>query len=143
MIYIKQLEKFDDERGWLTEIFRIGLTEYPIMGYISCTNPGVVRGPHEHKEQSDAFYFMGEFELYLWDNRPIFLSYKEKLVIKTELDKLYCVPPGVVHAYKNIGNSIGYVFNGPDRLYRGYDKKQPADEIRHELDENSDFQIIS
>ena len=42
------------------------------------------------------------------------------------------VPPGVVHAYKNIGSTPGWVFNAPNRLYAGPGKRSPVDEIRHE-----------
>ena len=45
------LQKFDDDRGWLIELFRNDCLEnnnFPIMGYISQTKPGVSRCPHEH-----------------------------------------------------------------------------------------------
>jgi len=45
---------------------------------------------------------------------------------------LVTVPPGVVHAYKNISQVPGLVFNSPNRLYRGTGKTEPVDEIRYE-----------
>ena len=42
------------------------------------------------------------------------------------------VPPGVVHAYRNIGDMPGLVVNCPNRLYRGHGGKHRIDEIRHE-----------
>ena len=42
------------------------------------------------------------------------------------------VPPGVVHAYRNVGSSDAFVLNFPDKLYAGWGKKEPVDEIRHE-----------
>jgi dTDP-4-dehydrorhamnose 3,5-epimerase len=42
------------------------------------------------------------------------------------------VPPGVIHAYRNIGTENGIVFNAPNRLYGGAGRKSPVDEIRHE-----------
>jgi dTDP-4-dehydrorhamnose 3,5-epimerase len=42
------------------------------------------------------------------------------------------IPPGVVHAYRNIGEVPGLVFNAPNRLYAGWGKHEPVDEIRHE-----------
>ncbi|MCG2698591.1 WxcM-like domain-containing protein, partial [Candidatus Parcubacteria bacterium] len=68
-VIIKKLNKYKDERGWLAEIFREDEDCYkPVMSYVSATNPGVVRGPHEHVKQSDCFVFVGpgDFELYLW-----------------------------------------------------------------------------
>ena len=52
---------------------------------------------------------------------------------------LVIVPPGVVHAYKNVGIENGLVFNAPDRLYAGKGKKSPVDEVRHEEVEDSPF----
>jgi dTDP-4-dehydrorhamnose 3,5-epimerase len=54
---------------------------------------------------------------------------------------LVVVPPGVVHAYSNVGTGPGWVFNCPDRLYKGTGRKEPVDEIRHELDPQSPFKL--
>lgn len=51
------------------------------------------------------------------------------------------IPPGVVHAYKNIGSVDGVVMNFPDRLYAGPGRTEPVDEIRHEDDPESPFKI--
>jgi dTDP-4-dehydrorhamnose 3,5-epimerase len=51
------------------------------------------------------------------------------------------VPAGVVHAYKNIGLKPGWVINLPNRLYAGRGRKETVDEIRHESDPNSPFQM--
>jgi dTDP-4-dehydrorhamnose 3,5-epimerase len=53
--------------------------------------------------------------------------------------KSVIVPAGVVHAYKNIGAVPGWVVNLPNRLYAGSGRKEPVDEIRHELRPDSDF----
>ena len=42
------------------------------------------------------------------------------------------VPPGVVHAYRNIGQHDAIIINCPNQLYAGEGKKEPVDEIRHE-----------
>ena len=57
-VVIRKVEKFSDERGWLCEIFRkdnIDESISPVMSYISMTKPGIVRGPHEHLQQTDYF----------------------------------------------------------------------------------------
>jgi dTDP-4-dehydrorhamnose 3,5-epimerase len=51
------------------------------------------------------------------------------------------VPPGVVHAYRNVGPSAGWVFNAPNRLYAGPGKSEPVDEIRHEDKTESLYQL--
>ena len=71
-VIIKRLNKYQDERGWLAEIYRSDEFNYqPVMSYISVTKPNVIRGPHEHRFQSDCFIFIGpgSFKLYLWDGR--------------------------------------------------------------------------
>jgi len=142
------LNKFLDERGWLAELFRsdeIDAALLPTMAYISMTQPGVARGPHEHKDQTDYFCFIGpsNFKVYLWDARPDSPSYGVKQVIFAGLDSpmTMLVPPGVVHAYRNVGIENGIVFNGPNRLYAGAGKSEPVDEIRHEDEASSPFQL--
>jgi len=53
----------------------------------------------------------------------------------------FIVPPGVVHAYKNIGEVEGLVFNAPDRLYRGPGRVEEPDEIRYEENIGSRFHL--
>jgi len=142
------LNQFDDERGWLVELYRVDEIEcanVPAMSYVSSTKPGIVRRPHEHREQSDYFGFTGPstFRLYFWDNRKDSPTYKKnfKIDVGENFKASVIIPPGVVHAYKNIGDCDGYVFNAPNRLFRGQDKQFPADEIRYEDDPDSPFQL--
>jgi dTDP-4-dehydrorhamnose 3,5-epimerase len=51
------------------------------------------------------------------------------------------IPPGVVHAYRNIGTTAGWVFNLSNRLYAGEGRKEEVDEIRHENDPNTMFKL--
>lgn len=144
----KPLRKFADQRGWLCELFRhdeLPAEFHPVMAYFSMTEPGVARGPHEHRDQSDYFCFFGpsNFKMYLWDIRPKSPTY---LVAQTEVvgednPMALVVPPGVVHAYKNVGKSQGVVFNAPNRLYRGEGKKEIVDEIRHEEEQDSQYRM--
>ena len=53
---------------------------------------------------------------------------------------LVIVPPGVVHAYENIGEQDAFILNFPDKLYAGKGKKEPVDEIRHE-EIHSEFKL--
>lgn len=142
-VVIKELSVFTDERGWLTELFRNDETDFrPVMSYVSLTKPGISRGPHEHMDQSDFFCFLGNFRLYLWDNRKGSVSFGEKFVLDTGGKPVTAiVPPGVVHAYKNMGPAEGLVLNLPDRLFRGPGKKDPVDEVRYENDPDSPFRI--
>ena len=142
-VRIKALELYEDQRGWLGEIFRDDESRHrPVMSYLSMTNPGLLRGPHEHKEQTDLFCFIGKFRLYLWDNRASSATFREYRAIDTSgVPTIAVVPPGVVHAYKNIGAGEGLVINFPDRLFKGEGKVGPIDEVRYEDDPDSPFRI--
>jgi len=139
----KPLSMYRDPRGWLCELFRhdeMPEEYHPVMCYISMTEVGIARGPHEQIDQADYFAFIGpsNFKVYLWDARQSSPTYgtKEVKIVGTDMPMALIVPKGVVHAYKNVGDVQGIVFNAPNRLYRGVGKKEPVDEIRHE--EHSD-----
>jgi dTDP-4-dehydrorhamnose 3,5-epimerase len=144
-VVIKPLPKFVDPRGWLTELYRddeLPVGFEPTMCYISVTRPGVARGPHEHVDQSDGFAFVsGSFQLFLWENRPGKPAAKMLVEVGEANPAFVVVPPGVVHAYRNSGAADAFVLNFPDRLYRGAGKSQPVDEIRHEDDADTRFQL--
>lgn len=145
---ITPIKKHNDSRGWLMELFRsdeLPSGFFPAMSYFSLTKPGIARGPHEHKDQTDLFCFAGPstFRLYLWDYRANSPTFGVKCHYDFGVDQMasVIVPPGVVHAYKNIGDVDGLVFNAPDRLYAGVGKKEAVDEIRHEDDADSKFKL--
>ena len=142
-LVIRELVVYEDERGWLTEIIRADESDLePLMTYLSMTKPGNIRGPHEHKEQTDYFCFIGRFRLYFWDNREASITYNKNKTIDTSgAPTVAVVPPGIVHAYKNIGSENGFVINLPDRLYKGWGKTETVDEIRYENDPDSPFRI--
>lgn len=146
------IETHSDRRGWLAEIFRASELEkqlIPAMGYISATSQGMSRGPHEHKDQTDLFCFAGpgDLLLILWDRREGSKTNGCRIV-KNVGEKNKCVviiPPGVVHAYVNIGGGNAYVIDLPNRLYGGKTRKEKVDEIRHEDGDNiflEDFKKI-
>jgi dTDP-4-dehydrorhamnose 3,5-epimerase len=133
------LKRYHDARGWLCELFRaddVPEQYVPVMAYISETQPGITRGPHEHVEQADYFCFIGpgNFKVYLWDNRPAAATYlfKETRVVGADAPFALIVPPGVVHAYKNVSAGTGLVVNCANRLYKGWGRAESVDEIRHE-----------
>lgn len=142
-VVVQECNKYTDERGWLIELFRGDQGRLPAMGYVSATLPGVARGPHEHKEQTDCFCFIGPstFKLYLWDNRLDKPKIRQIEIVGQDRQAIVYVPPGVVHAYKNVGDVSGTVLNFPDVLYGGWGKKSPVDEIRHEKIKDSPFLI--
>ncbi len=143
-VIIKPLRKFTDARGWLIELFRDdelpdGFS--PVMGYVSLTYPGVARGPHEHRDQTDGFAFLsGKYEVTLWENRAGREHVKQVIQTGEASPIFLVVPPGVVHAYRNVGETEATVLNFPNQLYAGRGKKEPVDEIRHE-EIDSEFKL--
>jgi dTDP-4-dehydrorhamnose 3,5-epimerase len=147
-VVVKDLRKFVDERGWLSELFRHDELDeefYPRMAYVSSTEPQVQRGPHEHVDQADLFCFIGpsNFKLRLWDNRPDSETYRHVMTLYVGEDspRSVLVPKGVVHAYKNVGHKCGIVINCPNRLYMGQERRDPIDEIRHEDDPDTIYRV--
>ena len=147
-VVVHDLRKFNDPRGWLVELFRrdeLATEFFPAMAYLSSTNPGVTRGPHEHVDQADLFCFLGpsNFKLRMWDNRPDSETFRTMMTLIVDADdpKAVVVPKGVVHAYQNVGDTDGIVINCPNRLYKGEGRREQVDEIRHEEDPNTIFRM--
>lgn len=147
-VAIRDLRKFLDSRGWLAELFRHDEIEpefHPAMAYISSTDPGITRGPHEHVDQADLFCFIGpsNFKLRVWDNRKESetFSHVMTVVVGEDNPKWVLIPAGVVHAYQNVGDAPGIVINCPNRLYMGQGKQEEVDEIRHEDDPRTIYRM--
>ena len=147
-VVVRSLSPHQDQRGWLAELYRVdemAAEHHPVMAYISETLPSVARGPHEHIDQTDYFAFLGpgEFMLYLWDARPNSATLGRRMKMQVGASNKQCVivPPGVVHAYRNVSEVPGWVFNAPNRLYAGQGKRSPVDEIRHENRIDSPYRL--
>lgn len=147
-VVVRPLRKFVDERGWLSELFRhdeLDSEFHPTMTYISSTEPGVTRGPHEHVDQADLFCFIGpsNFKIRVWDNRSESPTYNNVTTVYGGADNPLSVliPKGVVHAYRNVGSSQGCVINCPNRLFMGEGRRDPIDEIRHEDDPDTPYRM--
>jgi dTDP-4-dehydrorhamnose 3,5-epimerase len=131
-VIITPLTRHSDSRGWLSEVWRMDELEpatVPQMGYLSLTHIGRIRGPHEHLDQTDLFIFLsGEFKVVLWDKT----GGKMTVMAGERNPCSVLVPPGIVHAYQNIGPGSAFVLNFPNRLYAGWKRSEAVDEIRHE-----------
>ena len=142
---VEPLQVYEDGRGWLAEFFRhdeLVDVRHPRMGYVSLTRAGAARGPHEHRDQTDLFaFFHGRFRLYLWDARPDSPTrgHRQTYDVGEANPVRVIVPPGVVHAYRNVGERDGLIVNAPNRLYAGEGKREAVDEVRHEDRPGSPF----
>ncbi len=147
-VVFEPLPAFTDHRGWLIELFRddeLLPGQRPAMAYVSETLPGVARGPHDHVDQTDYFAFVGpgDFAVYVWDIRVESPTWGrcQRVVVGESSPHRAIIPPGVVHAYRNISAKPGWVFNAPNRLYAGKGKRGPVDELRYEDRENSPYEM--
>jgi dTDP-4-dehydrorhamnose 3,5-epimerase len=147
-VVARELRKIMDGRGWLAELFRqdeLAEEFYPVMSYISATEPGVTRGPHVHLNQADLFCFIGpsNFKMRMWDDRPRSETYRRVMTLFVGEDnpKAVLVPGGIVHAYRNVGAVSGIIINCPNRLYRSEGRKELPDEVRYEDDPDTIFRI--
>jgi dTDP-4-dehydrorhamnose 3,5-epimerase len=144
----RPLRLYEDQRGWLAEIFRqdeLAAEHFPVMAYISWTLPGIGRGPHAHRHQTDLFCFPGpgEFRVFLWDERPDSPTFQASQVLQLgeSIPAVLIVPPGVVHGYRNVSSVPALVCNFANRLYRGPGRLEAVDEIRFEDDADSPFRL--
>lgn len=147
-VLFRPLTRRTDARGWLMELFRQDEWEpacHPVMAYISQTEPGQSRGPHEHVDQMDILVFPGpgDFLLQMWDARPPSATHgrQHRVVVGQSNPQAVLIPPGVVHGYRNISADPGLVINAPNRLYRGPGRREEVDEVRHENDPYSPYQL--
>ncbi|MGH7951478.1 MAG: dTDP-4-dehydrorhamnose 3,5-epimerase family protein [Limisphaerales bacterium] len=147
-VRVEVLPVFKDERGSLHELFRadeIPADFKPAMACSSWSHASVTRGPHQHVGQDDYFTFAGpsDFHVYLWDDRAGSAKAARGWFIVTgeKFPSRIFVPRGVVHAYRNIGNSSGLVVTVTNLLFKGEGRREPVDEIRHELNPNSPYLV--
>jgi dTDP-4-dehydrorhamnose 3,5-epimerase len=145
-VRLESIPVFHDPRGSLHELFRTdeipaGFT--PLMACSSWSHPGVSRGPHEHVAQDDYFTFAGpsDFVVVLWDARPGGAGAAKgwRLLVGEKRPSRIYVPHGVVHGYKNIGTVPGLVVTVASSLFKGEKRREPVDEIRHELNPSSPY----
>lgn len=121
-VEIKQLKTFADERGSLTEILRRDDPIFDGFGqcYVSVSYPGVIRGWHYHKKQTDYFTCVsGMIKVPLYDMREdsptyghlnqFFIGEDNRIVVK--------IPVGVLHGFKNVGVTPCYLLNFPTEPY--------------------------
>lgn len=136
-VRIEALKKYEDERGWVAEIYRHdGVDHIPHMAYASFSGYNIVRGPHEHVLQTDLFCFFGpgDFLMALWDARgnSATKGVHETLIVGESNPVAILIPPGVVHGYRCVSQTGGWCVNLPNALYAGVAKLGAIDEIRHE-----------
>ena len=126
-VKVKNLKVLPDERGRLMEILRRDDYFFSYFGqvYLTTAYPGVVKGWHYHKKQTDNMTVVkGMMKIVLYDNR-------KSSTTKGEINEFFAgeqnpiliqIPPLVYHGFKCISTEEALVINVPDELYN---YKQP------------------
>lgn len=127
----RKLRVIPDERGYLMEMLRSDWEEYEKFGqvYVTAVYPGVVKGWHYHKIQTDHFICLqGMAKVVLYDGREGSPTWGEinEFFIGSLNPMLIKIPPGVMHGFKGISQEIALIVNVPTELYN----YQQPDEYR-------------
>ncbi|MCK4395141.1 dTDP-4-dehydrorhamnose 3,5-epimerase family protein [candidate division WOR-3 bacterium] len=121
-VRIKKLRVIPDERGSLMEILRNDDEIFEKFGqvYITTAYPGVVKGWHYHKIQSDNMCVVkGMMKIVLYDSR-------DNSPTKGEVNEFFAgvhnpillhIPVFVYHGFKCIGEEEAIVVNVPTERY--------------------------
>lgn len=130
-VYVKQLKKHVDERGFVMEMLRSDDSFFEKFGqnYVSVCNPGYVKGWHYHSKQRDNFAVIrGKGRLVLYDRREGSKTKGEvnEFIMGDDNTILVSVPKGVLHGFECIGNEPVYFVNCPSEPY----SQEKPDEFR-------------
>jgi dTDP-4-dehydrorhamnose 3,5-epimerase len=122
----RKLRHIPDERGYLMEMLRSDWEEYDKFGqvYITAVYPGVVKGWHYHKIQTDHFICVhGMAKVVLYDGREGSPTHGEvnEFFMGDQNPMLLKIPPGVMHGFKGISQEMALIVNVPTELYN-YDQ---------------------
>jgi dTDP-4-dehydrorhamnose 3,5-epimerase len=122
-VVVKNLKVIPDERGWLMEIVRNDDPFFRKFGqvYLTVAYPGVVKGWHYHKVQTDHFCCVkGMLKVVLFDDRPDSPTKGEvnEFFLGEKNPQLVRIPAGVLHGMKGIGVEPALLINVPDEVYR-------------------------
>lgn len=122
-----------DDRGYFTELFRIGATPLS-RGLADCKTlqislassfPGTIKALHYHFEQTDIWApVQGAFQVVLCDLREGSPTHGKVNTLYLGLLRPWRVkiPPGVGHGYKVVGPETGTLVYLTDRFYNPKDE---------------------
>ncbi len=121
-VTIKKLKVIPDERGWLMEMLRCDDPFFQKFGqvYLTVAYPGVVKGWHYHRRQTDHFTVVsGMLKVVLYDDREGSPTRGEinEFFMGERNPMLLVIPPLVLHGMKGIGTKPGYLINVPTEPY--------------------------
>lgn len=121
-VRVKKLKVIPDARGRLMEMLRADDDLFTRFGqvYLTTAYPGVVKGWHYHKKQTDNMIVVqGMMKIVIYDNR-------EESSTKGEINEFFMgihnplllqIPPLVLHGFKCISKEEAMVINCPTETY--------------------------
>jgi dTDP-4-dehydrorhamnose 3,5-epimerase len=121
-VEVRRSKVLCDERGRLGEIMRADDPWFKKFGqvYFTTTYPGVVKGWHFHKRQTDHIYVTrGSVKIALYDDRKE--SPTRGVVNEVYLGE-HCpgmvrVPPGIQHGWMAVGQTEAFIVNLVSEMY--------------------------
>ena len=121
-VELKTLRVIPDERGRLMEIFRNDdeLFQHFGQAYMTTAYPGVVKGWHYHKQQSDNMAVVrGMMKLVLFDSREDSSTHGtvNEFFFGEHNPLLIHIPPFVFHGFKAVSECEAIVINIPTEVY--------------------------
>jgi dTDP-4-dehydrorhamnose 3,5-epimerase len=125
-VHVKQLKLIPDERGFLYEMLRSDDPFYQQFGqcYLTAVYPGVVKGWHWHKLQTDHFVCVkGMAKVVLYDRREDSPTHGEvnEFFMGERHPILLVIPKGVLHGMKGVGTETAMIINLPTHAYNHAD----------------------
>jgi len=121
-VHTKSLRVIPDERGRLMEILRADDDAFDKFGqvYMTTAYPGVVKGWHYHKLQSDNMAVVkGMMKIVLYDGREDSPTHGEvnEFFVGEHNPVLIHIPPYVYHGFKCVSQEEAIVVNIPTEVY--------------------------
>jgi len=121
-VVVKTLRVIPDERGFLMEILRCDDPFFTQFGqvYMTSAYPGVVKGWHYHKIQTDHLTVVrGMAKIVVADTREGSPTRGEvhEFFVGEQNPILLRIPPGVCHGMKGLGTTPAFMINVPSHPY--------------------------
>ncbi len=109
IIQVKEIEFYQDERGWCIRPISDDDIEKGIISDIHMVSmkPGSIRGNHYHVNKIENILIIGSTcRVLVMDNNT---REKEEKILENNEKTLLVISPDVTHAIENIGNEVSYL----------------------------------
>ena len=110
IIQVKEIEFYQDDRGWCIRPISDDDIKDGIISDIHMVSmkPGTIRGNHYHVNKTEHILIIGSTcRVLVVDNNT---KEREEKILENNENDLFVIPPGVTHAIENIGNDASYLF---------------------------------